>query len=156
LFREEVEMNPQGEIEARVRRLEDIEAIKKLKAKYWRCVDRKLWGEMIEVFTEEATADYGPDIKLKGRQAIVDFLKGSLGADTVITSHVGQRPEIELTGESTATGTWWLNDYIVMQPNIRRRGYAFYEDEYVKANGKWRKKSTKVTTMLEEWDMLKR
>jgi hypothetical protein len=149
-------MNPLGEIEARVRRLEDIEAIKKLKARYWRCVDRKLWGEMAEVFTEEATADYGPDIKLKGRQAIVDFLKGSLGADTVITSHVGQRPEIELTGESTATGTWWLNDYIVMQPNVRRRGYAFYEDEYVKENGKWKKKSTKVTTTLEEWDMLKR
>ena len=62
-------MNPLGEIEARVRKLEDIEAIKKLKAKYWRCVDRKLWGEMTEVFTEEATADYGPDIKLRGRQA---------------------------------------------------------------------------------------
>ncbi len=72
-------MNPLGEIEARVRRLEDIEAIKKLKAKYWRCVDRKLWDEMNEVFTEEATADYGPNIKLKGRQAIVQFLKSSLG-----------------------------------------------------------------------------
>ena len=97
-------MNPLGEVEARVRKLEDIEAIKKLKAKYWRCVDRKLWDEMAEVFTKEATADYGPDIKLKGRPAIVQFLKSSLGADTVITSHVGQRPEIELTGESTATG----------------------------------------------------
>jgi hypothetical protein len=83
-------------------------------------------------------------------------LKDTLGADTVVTSHVGQRPEIELAGESTATGTWWLNDYIVMQPNIRRRGYAFYEDEYVKEHGKWRKKSTRITTMLEEWDMLKR
>jgi len=149
-------MNPLGEIEARVRKLEDIEAIKKLKAKYWRCVDRKLWEELDEVFTEGATADYGPDIKLKGRQAIIQFLKSSLGADSVITSHVGQRPEIELTGESTATGVWWLNDYIVMQPNIRRRGYAFYEDEYVKEDGKWKKKSTKVVTMLEEWDMLKR
>jgi len=149
-------MNPLGEVEARVRKLEDIEAIKKLKAKYWRCVDRKLWEELAEVFTEEATADYGPDIKLKGRPAIVQFLKSSLGADTVITSHVGQRPEIELTGESTATGIWWLNDYIVMQPNIRRRGYALYEDEYVKENGKWKKKSTKVVTLLEEWDMLKR
>jgi len=144
-------MNPLGEVEARVRKLEDIEAIKKLKAKYWRCVDRKLWEEMNDVFTEEATADYGPDIKLKGRQAIVDFLKGSLGADTVITSHVGQRPEIELTSESTATGMWWLNDYIVM-----RHGYAFYEDEYVKEHGRWKKKSTRVITLLEEWDMLKR
>ena len=148
-------MNPLGEIEARVGRLEDIEAIKKLKAKYWRCVDRKLWDEMNQVFTEEATADYGPKSKLKGRQAIVQFLKSSLGADTVITSHVGQRPEIELTSESTATGMWWLNDYIVMQPNTRRRGYAFYEDEYVKEDGQWKMKTTKLVTLLEEWDMLK-
>jgi bile-acid 7alpha-dehydratase len=148
-------MNPLGEIEARVRRLEDIEAIKKLKAKYWRCVDRKLWDEMNQVFTEEATADYGPKSKLKGRQAIVQFLKSSLGADSVITSHVGQRPEIELTSESTATGMWWLNDYIVMQPNTRRRGYAFYEDEYVKEDGQWKMKSTKLVTLLEEWDMPK-
>lgn len=149
-------MNPLGEIEARVRKLEDIEAIKKLKAKYWRCVDRKLWDELADVFIEEATLEYGSAIKLNGRQAIVQFLKDTLGADTVVTSHVGQRPEIELAGESTATGTWWLNDYIVMQPNIRRRGYAFYEDEYVKENGNWRKKSTRITTMVEEWDILKR
>lgn len=149
-------MNPSGDLEARVRRLEDIEAIKKLKAKYWRCVDRKLWGEIIDVFTKDATADYGQTIKPKGGQAIVQFLKTSLGADTVITSHIGQRPEIDLTSESTATGTWWLNDYIVMQPNTRRRGYAFYEDEYIRENGRWKIKSTKLVTLLEEWDMLKR
>jgi len=149
-------MNPPGDIEARVRRLEDIEAIKQLKARYWRCVDRKLWDEMAEVFTEDATADYGPDSKLAGRQAIVGFLKGSLGADTVITNHIGQRPEIEITGEATARGTWWLSDYIVMQPNIRRRGYAYYEDEYVKEAGRWKKKSTRLVSMLEEWDRLKR
>ncbi len=149
-------MNNLEEIEARVRRLEDLEAIKKLKAKYWRCIDRKLWDELAECFTEDAAADYGPDIKLKGREAIVDFLKGSLGAAKVVTSHVGQRPEIELTSDSNATGTWWLNDFIVMQPNVKRRGYAFYEDEYVKSNGKWKKKSTRLTNLLEEWDMIKR
>jgi SnoaL-like domain len=111
---------------------------------------------MAEVFTEDATADYGPDSKLAGRQAIVGFLKGSLGADTVITNHIGQRPEIEITGEATARGTWWLSDYIVMQPNIRRRGYAYYEDEYVREAGRWRKKSTRLVNMLEEWDRLKR
>ncbi len=149
-------MDPSGDLEARVRALEDIEAIKKLKARYWRCVDRKLWDEMAEVFAEDAAADYGPDRKPKGRQAIVQFLKGSLGADTVITNHIGQRPEIELTGDNTARGTWWLSDYIVMQPNVRRRGYAYYEDEYVKQGGRWRVSRTRLVNMLEEWDTLKR
>jgi hypothetical protein len=148
-------MNPLGDVDARLTKLEDLEAIKKLKAKYWRCVDRKLWDELAECFTEDAIADYGPDIKLKG-QAIVRFLKDSLGADSVVTSHIGHRPEIDLTGESTATGMWWLNDYIIMQPNTKRRGYAFYEDEYSKKDGKWKIKSTKVTNRLEEWDMTKR
>jgi bile-acid 7alpha-dehydratase len=149
-------MTPPGDIEARLRRLEDIEAIKQLKARYWRCVDRKLWDELAEVFAEDAAADYGPKSKLAGRQAIVAFLKGSLGADTVITNHIGQRPEIEITGEATARGTWWLSDYIVMQPNIRRRGYAYYEDEYVKKDGRWQKSRTRLVNMLEEWDRLKR
>lgn len=149
-------MTPTVDIEARLRRLEDIEAIKQLKARYWRCVDRKLWDELAEVFAEDAVADYGPKRKLAGRPAIVGFLKSSLGADTVITNHIGQRPEIEITGEATARGTWWLSDYIVMQPSIRRRGYAYYEDEYVKRDGQWRKSRTRLVNMLEEWDRLSR
>jgi bile-acid 7alpha-dehydratase len=149
-------MNPLEEVDARLTKLEDIEAIKKLKAKYWRCVDRKLWAELSGCFTEDATADYGPNIKLKGNQAIVRFLKDSLGADSVVTSHIGHRPEIDINGKSKATATWWLNDYIIMQPNTKRRGYAFYEDEYSKIGGKWKIKSTKITNRLEEWDMTKR
>ncbi len=149
-------MDPSGDIEARVRALEDVEAIKKLKARYWRCVDLKLWDEMADVFTEDAVADYGPDRKLKGRQAIVGFLKSSLGADSAFSNHIGQRPEIEITGEATARGTWWLCDYIVMPPSIRRRGYAYYQDEYAKEKGRWRKSSTRLVNMLEEWDTLKR
>lgn len=149
-------MDPPADMEARLKRLEDIEAIKQLKARYWRCVDLKLWDEMAEVFTEDAVADYGPKAKLAGRQAIVGFLKGSLGADAVITNHVGQRPEIEITGEAAARGTWWLCDYIVMPPGTRRRGYGYYEDEYIKREGRWRKSRTRLVSVLEEWDTLKR
>lgn len=149
-------MDPSGDLEARVRALEDIEAIKNLKARYWRCIDLKLWEAMAGVFTEDAAADYGPDRKLKGRQAIVGFLKSSLGADSVFSHHIGQRPEIELTGEATARGAWWLCDYIVMPPNVRRRGYAYYEDEYLKQDRRWRVSSTRLVTLLEERDTLKR
>jgi len=31
-----------AELEAKIRVLQDIEAIKKLKARYWRCIDKKL------------------------------------------------------------------------------------------------------------------
>ena len=31
-------------LEARIRVLEDTEAVKKLMARYWRCLDDKLWA----------------------------------------------------------------------------------------------------------------
>jgi bile-acid 7alpha-dehydratase len=148
-------MTTVAELEARIRVLEDIEAIKRLKAKYWRCVDRKLWSELEDVFSKDATADYGPNLQFKGRKAILGFLKDSLGADSTITIHGGHNAEIEITGETSARAIWALNDIIVMQPNTKRVGWGYYEDEYVKVKGQWRKKSTKITTVLEEWPTTK-
>jgi hypothetical protein len=34
-------------------------------------------------------------------------------------------------------------------------GWGYYYDEYVKVNGKWRKKSTKITRLREEWNTVK-
>ncbi|MBM4463483.1 MAG: nuclear transport factor 2 family protein [Chloroflexi bacterium] len=140
-----------AELEARIRVLEDIEAIKGLKAKYWRCVDRKLWKDLADVFAPSATADYGPNLQFEGRKAIIQFLKDSLGADSTITVHGGHNAEIEITGKTSARGIWALNDIVVMQPNMKRIGWGYYEDEYVKVKGQWKKKSTKMTTVLEEW-----
>jgi len=42
-----------------VRELVEIEAIKRLKYKYLRCIDQKRWDELAETFTEGATCSYG-------------------------------------------------------------------------------------------------
>jgi len=57
-LREAVIMADLAELEARIRRLEDIEAIRRLKYKYFRCLDSKLWDEFAECFTEDATTSY--------------------------------------------------------------------------------------------------
>ena len=41
------------DLEKRIRRLEDREAIKELKARYWYCIERKLWNELPDLFTED-------------------------------------------------------------------------------------------------------
>ena len=43
----EVKNERETDLEKRVRVLEDVEAIKKVKAKYWYCLERKLWDEDI-------------------------------------------------------------------------------------------------------------
>jgi len=38
--------------------LQELEAIKRLKYKYFRCIDEKLWDEMRSCFIEDATCSY--------------------------------------------------------------------------------------------------
>jgi hypothetical protein len=142
-------------LEEQVRILWDIEDIRKLKAKYFRCVDRNLWGEMEEVFTGDATADYGPDIKLDGRKAIIDFLKKTVGQDAFTTAHHGHNAEIEITGEATARATWALQDRLIIRGISTLTGWGYYQEEYVKENGSWRIKSTAISRLLEEWTQTK-
>ena len=39
--------------------LATLEEIRQVKYRYLRCVDQKLWDEIADVFTPDATADYG-------------------------------------------------------------------------------------------------
>ena len=142
-----------AELEAKIMVLEDIEAIKKLKARYWRCVDKKLWAELEEVFTEDATLDAG-DFHVQGSKAIAQSLREALG--NVATAHGGHSPEIEITSDSTARGIWALQDYLVWESGRKLVGFGHYEDEYVKVHDQWKKKSLKLTRTFEEWTMTKR
>ena len=145
-----------SDLEKRIMVMEDIEAIKKLKAKYFRCVDKKLWEEMETVLTEDAVADYGMGIELlQGRKEIIEFLKKNLDRDSMISVHQGHNPEIEITSDTTARGVWVLNDRLIIQTIATLNGWRYYEDEYVKVNGEWKKKSTKITNILEEWTQTK-
>lgn len=148
-------MTEHGGLEARIQALEDTESIKKVKAKYWRCIDRKLWDELADCFIADARADYGPNMKFESGEAIVKFLKDTLGGENVTTTHGGHNPEIEIISANVARATWALNDYIVIRPNTKRMGWGFYEDEYVKVNGSWKIKMTREFSILEEWDMTK-
>jgi hypothetical protein len=105
---------------------------------------------------EDAVADYGMGIELlQGTQAIIEFLKKNLGRDSMISVHQGHNPEIEITTETTAKGVWVLNDRLIIQTIATLNGWRYYEDEYVKVNGEWKKKSTKITNILEEWTQTK-
>jgi uncharacterized protein (TIGR02246 family) len=132
--------------------LVEIEEIKRLKYKYMRCLDQKLWDEMAECFTEDAVAEYsGGKYAHSGRAAILDFLRRSMGAESFHSSHRVHHPEIELTGERTATGVWALEDVVVETKwEITIRGAAFYRDEYVKEGGRWRIRRTGYLRTYEE------
>ena len=148
------------DLEARIKRLEDIEAtkgdieaIKRVKYKYFRCLDSKLWDELAECFTEDATTNYRDGKWVcQGVDQIVQFLKRL--RYTRLSVHQGHHPEIEVTSDTSAKGVWSFNDYVIdSQANTSLRGAGFYYDEYVKVNGEWKIKLTGYTRTFEEtWD----
>jgi hypothetical protein len=120
-----------------------LEEIRRVKYRYLRCVDLKLWPEMAEVFTPGATADYGSPatgqpLKFGSRDEIIAFLRVSLGPD-IITLHAAGQPEIDIDG-AAASGTWRFEDtVIVTRYRIVIKGAAFYEDRYERGeDGRWR------------------
>src|ERR1700747_2602611 len=72
-----------------------LEEIRQVKYRYLRCVDQKLWDEMADVFTADATVDYGTRVygqplKITGRDEIIAFFRAKLGPDAITVQAAGQ------------------------------------------------------------------
>jgi bile-acid 7alpha-dehydratase len=132
--------------------LQEIEAIKRLKYRYMRCIDEKRWDELAGCFAEDATASYsGGKLAFAGRDAIMKFLVDSMSRSSFLSCHRVGQPEIELESATTATGIWALQDTVVdTHFEITLRGAAFYHDEYVKIGGEWKIRSTGYERTFEE------
>jgi len=130
----------------------DIDAIHQLKYQYLRCLDTKKWDELAETLTADATAAYDSGrYAYEGRAAIMDFLRGALGNPKIVSMHHGHHPEIELVDGSNARGRWYLEDMVIFtEANMIIRGAAFYEDRYVKVDGRWLIRHTGYVRTFEE------
>jgi len=139
----------------RVAALEDIEAIKQLKYRYWRHLDLKQFDELEQCFVPDATVCYSSGTyEFSGRAAIMHFLRTSLGhARGSVTIHHGHHPEIVLTGRDTATATWALYNYMYNEAENRGiRIGAYYDDRLVRAAGAWQFQHIGYTSLFyEEW-----
>ncbi len=132
--------------------LVEIEAIKRVKYRYLRCLDQKLWDELNDVLTPGCIANYsGGAYAFDGRDAIIDFLRNAMGSDSFLSSHRCHHPEIDLTSSTTATGVWALDDVVIMTEfDLTLRGAAFYTDDYVKTDGHWYISRTAYKRTYEE------
>lgn len=127
--------------------MDDIEAIKQLKARYFRTLDTKDWDGYRSVFTEDVVMDTsasGGGV-IEGIDAFLAFLQEAL-ADAV-TVHQGHMPEIEITSETTATGVWALHDIIIWPTGMRLDGYGHYHETYEKGADGWRIKTSTLTRL---------
>lgn len=133
--------------------LMEIEAIKQLKARYFRLMDTKQWEEFKLVFTPDAAIDVSDDAgpehgHVEGRDRIARSIEDAVGR--AFTLHHGHMPEIELTGPEEANGIWSMFDYVEFSPAPDRRGlkgYGHYHEKYAKIDGCWHIQFMKLTRL---------
>ena len=125
-------------MDERIRRLEDIEALKQLKSRYaGYCDDDYNADRLAPLFTHDAIWDGGPLGRCEGRDAICAFFAAAPKALPFAIHHV-MNPDIEVNGDQ-ATGRWHL-----WQPCIHAAGNTAlwiagrYDDAYRRDDGIWR------------------
>ena len=131
--------------------MEDVEAIKQVKARYMRCVDTKDWDGFRNVFTDDVVWDTtrGGSPVVIGGDAVRDYVEKNLG--NAVCVHQGGMPEIEVTSETTATGKWSCADVIRWPDGRTLHGYALYEETYEKVDGEWRIKTLVMTPLIHDF-----
>lgn len=137
----------------------DIEAIRQLKARYFRFVDTKQWAELRNLFTGDARFEFPGLGNFDSPEAGVGAIKQALGEATTV--HHGHMPEIEISGD-TASGIWAMDDLVVrgddaspipgypaeFQPGLH--GYGHYHETYRREGDGWRIASLKLVRLHVE------
>jgi hypothetical protein len=133
------------DIQRRLQKLEDIEAIRALKARYLWCCDRKDPAGMRACFADgKVHIDYGVVGTFDNADALAKVFKDIGCHDHMVEMHHGMNPQIEVVDDKTARGTWSLHYFLI---NTQTKGLTqlagYYEDEYRKTDGKWKIARTK-------------
>ncbi len=125
-------------LEERIQRLEDIEAIRYLQAKYQRCLDSRDFNGIAECFADTVVSAYGNnEMSFNGKDNVLGFLMNSMTLD-MPSAHMIHGGEIDILDDKNAVAKWYLQDFLINKTyNINIQGAAIYHTEYVKENGKW-------------------
>jgi len=129
-------------LEARIQRLEDIEAIKQLKAEYCAaCDDDHNPDRLAEIFVEDGIWDWEGTALLKGHAQIKQWMGTLRGSGRIRNSaHMVFNPVINVNGDS-ATAHWRFQ--MLYTGNLPGdtvqyfRIIGYYQDDHVRRNGKW-------------------
>jgi hypothetical protein len=123
-----------------VQRLEDLEAIRRLKSRYLNACDQQDPERAKNCFADgEVLIDMGHVGVFRHRDEFAALYKAAGCHPYVLDMHHGGNPEIELIDETHAKALWSL-DY--RNINTRDKSVTFlsviYHDEYAKIGGEWK------------------
>lgn len=139
------------DLETRIRALEDIEAIRKLKALYCYLADCGIAGdigkydELVARFSDDGWVDFEGFGVHKGKEALERFFKETVHSLWSYASHMAVNLVIEVEGDR-ARGKWFVHVACTTRGSNRAVWVqGTYDEEYVKVGGEWKWKSIRFT-----------
>ena len=141
------------DLEARLKRIEDIEAIRRLKHRYASyCDDGYDADRLGELFLENAVWDGGMLGRFEGAAAIRRFFQ-ACSKTVPFAIHQVTNEILDVDGDR-ATGRWYLWEPLVFAKGDQAMWLAGrYDDVYRRVNGEWRFETVTIEVrMLSPYD----
>jgi len=147
-----------------VEKLVAIEAIRLLKARYWRAIDTRDPDLLRSIFTDDVTIDLraevpeGPNDHMVWRDSIKFVSDVIINLKGVVTAHFGHNPEIEILSATEATAIWPMQDYFWVDPAQSAlpfralRGFGHYHDKCVLTESGWKICYSRLDRVRIEFD----
>jgi len=142
-----------SDLEHRLRRLEDLEAVRALDAQYCRALDDGDWPALAELFVED-----GEFVGLgaaRGHDELLAFFAGLATTGLTAFWHHVSNLEIDLDGDSAQVRSFlWQPCVLDGTPHVAG---GRYHDELVRAAGTWRYRRKQVVfdyfaPLADGWD----
>jgi len=134
------------DIDGRADRVADVNELRNLQGIFGYYVDKALWDEVTDLFTEDATLELGLNGVYAGRSRIRNYLYSLTGGKPglrpgELNNHFQLSPVITLSPDGrSAKGRWRA----LIQAGLHGKGSGgdwgegIYENEYVKEDGVWK------------------
>lgn len=126
-------------VEARLQRLEDIEAIRQLKARYFHACDQKDVPVIRDCFgAGEILIDYGAIGRFTRREDFIAVFQQMACHSSVIDMHHGQNAQIQWHSVDSASAMWDLYFFQMnTETSVLTQLAGHYEDRYARQEGDW-------------------
>jgi ketosteroid isomerase-like protein len=121
-----------------LRRLLDKDSIVELVHRYSYCVDHRLYDEVVDLFTDDCTVDYGPDWPpVRTRDALRQMF-GHQADGFRATSHHNANVLVTFEGDDNATVCTSVYAWHEQPDGATPRLWGYYHDSVVREPDRWR------------------
>ena len=127
-------------LEQRITELEDIEAIKQLKARYWFACDQRDAHAIKDCFvTDDLLIDFGFIGQFTDIDQFLELFLQMTDKPSHIDLHHGLAPEIQISDAANATARWRMQFQLIeTETQVVQFMGGYYLDSYRKQDGDWK------------------